>query len=249
MNPFMSRLNSNSPVLALSAMALLLGFMMSRAWITQEARATRLGGLDPDQQTRVGSGSVDLQEQYNKLQQEVTKLRKDNTELQNVLAKDQEEKTKLDVINKSLQETKAFAGLTEVQGEGIEITLRDGVDEIDAPLNDKVVHDVDVLRVVNELWNAGAEAVAVNGNRIVIGSNIRCAGAIILVDNIKIASPVLIQAIGKMKTLYGAMQTPGGILAELKGTDERMVEIHQVQKLVLPAYSGPTKKDIMKETK
>ena len=45
----------------------------------------------------------------------------------------------------------------------------------------QIIHDTDVLRVVNELWNAGAEAVTVNNRRVGPGTNYRCVGTTILV--------------------------------------------------------------------
>src|SRR6185503_2536301 len=99
----------------------------------------------------------------------------------------------------------------------------------------------DVLKVVNELWAAGAEAIAVNKHRIVGNSSFRCVGPVIHVDNVPISSPVRIQAIGDSDTLAGAMSLPLGVIAEIRQTgDASMATVEKVQKFTLPAYSGPT---------
>jgi len=237
MNPFVSRITGQSPIVPLSIMAFVLGFMISVAWITNDARAQRIRSVDPDQAVRIGSGDLNFQDEYKKLKDEVLRLRVENTALQNAMAKETGEAK---VLNESLQSAKVFAGLTEVEGPGIVITLNDGKDRIDAPLVDMIVHDTDVLKVVNELWNAGAEAVSVNGNRVVTGTNFRCVGSVILVDSVKIATPVVVQAIGAKGTLIGAMKLPGGIVSELQSVDARMAQIAVVEKMQLPAYGGAT---------
>lgn len=237
MNPFATRISGQSPIVPLSVMAFVLGFMISVAWITNDARAQRIRTVDPDQAVRLGTGDLNFQDEYKTLKDEVVRLRQENTALQNAMAKETGEAK---LLNESLQQAKAFAGLTEVEGPGIIVTLNDGKDRIDAPMVDSIVHDTDVLKVVNELWNAGAEAVSVNGNRVVTNTNFRCVGSVILVDNVKIATPVVIQAIGDKKTLMGAMKLPGGIVSELTSVDPRMAQLAVVDKMRLSAYGGAT---------
>lgn len=225
-------------------MSLLLGFMISLAWVTQANRQSRYGFLPKDQQDRISKASVDL-DKFTELSNEVTKLREDNTKLQNTLAggKDQ---TKL--INDSLQESKLFAGLTEVEGPGVTLTLTDSQRSggVAGQAYDAIVHDVDVLRTVNELFASGAEAVSVNEHRVSIGTTFRCVGPTILVDDVKIASPITIKAIGDPSTLFGGMNLPGGILAEFRAGDSSMVSIEKSKRMFLPAYTGSTEYKIAK---
>lgn len=221
----------------MSAMLAVLGFLTTLAWLTQDARKSRLPQLDPDQASRLSVGSLDLQENYSKLLDEVTKLRDEKTRFEKAAAK---ESGQAKLLNDSLQQLKQFAAMTEIEGPGITVTLEDNQSSnLDIPIQDQIIHDIDVLRVVNELWNAGAEAIAVDGNRLSVGTNIRCVGSVIFVGNVRVAPPVLIQAIGDAKTLAGAMDLPGGIIAELRaaGCGAR---IETVKKMKLPAYAGPT---------
>jgi uncharacterized protein YlxW (UPF0749 family) len=94
--------------------------------------------------------------------------------------------------------------------------------------------------VVNELWNAGAEGIAVNNHRVVGGTSFRCVGSVILVDNVRIASPVIIRAIGDPATLKGALELPDGVLSDLRDIDPAMVVISKIDKHRVPAFAGST---------
>jgi len=151
-----------------------------------------------------------------------------------------------------LQEVKVFAGLTKVVGPGIVVTLRDSQkDNAGVSLNfgipsDAIIHDVDVLKVVNELIASSAEAVSVNNHRVAGNTSFRCVGTTILVNDIKIASPVVIRAIGDSDTLLGAMNMRGGVLAEIRQTDPGMVQVESVKSQELPEFVGNTTRKFAK---
>lgn len=210
--------------------------MTSMSWITDAQKSQRLAYLDPDQKVSYSQGNLDLAKDNEKLRLDIQKIREENTRLQNAVAQNSNASESL---NKSLQEAKLFSALTEVVGPGVAITLRDARPSGPASML-QIIHDTDVLRVVNELWNAGAESISVNNKRVGPISNFRCVGTTILVDGIKIASPVVVRAIGDEDTLFGAMNLPGGVLDDLRLTDPKMVEIVPVQKMRMPAFSGST---------
>ena len=238
MNPFATRISSNSWVIPVSALTLVLGFMFSLAWLNSRVLRERIATLTPDQAARLNQGQLEFQQDFQKIQSEVAKLRKENTQLQNVMSKETDQ-TK--VLNQALQESKMLAGLTEIEGQGVIVTLNDLVGtKIDAPAEAISIHDTDVLRVVNELWNAGAEAIAVNGNRVVTGTNFRCVGSVILVNNVRIAPPVKIQAIGDPQTMMGAINLPGGVFQELREVNSAMIQVEVSKKMRLPAFTGST---------
>lgn len=225
-----------------SAMSLVLGFMISMAWVTDQTRKRRLDNLSPAQRSRVQSGNVDMGEAIEQTQAEVAKLRAENTKLQNAMS-NQTSSTK--ALNESLQDMKAQAGLTDLEGPGVRVELKDSKKPASGIFPaDLIIHDVDVLKVVNELWNAGAEAVTVNNHRVVAGTAFRCVGSVILVDDVKIASPVVIRAIGDSSTLKGALELPEGVLSDLKEIDPAMVIVSKVDRQRLPAFTGSTTKRI-----
>jgi len=223
-------------------MCVVLGFMISLAWVTKETRTSRSDFLRQDQRSRVSEAQVDL-EAFQQTTAEVQKLQEEKTRLENELAK---KGGASQLLNESLQEMKVFAGLTEVEGPGVAVTLADsgktdtGLGGNVAANPDAVIHDRDVLHVVNELFAAGAEAISVNGHRVAGRSSLRCVGPTILVNDVKIASPVVVRAIGDPETLFGGLNMPGGTLAEIRQYDAQMVQIEKVTSMRLPAYTGTT---------
>jgi uncharacterized protein YlxW (UPF0749 family) len=211
--------------------------MVSLAWVTRENRSSRLTQMGASQGQRIGVGPIDTQLAYEQLSEEVAKLREEKTKLEKALGS-QTGSSK--VLNDSLQEAKVLAGLTEIEGPGLVVTLRDSPKPVQGLGVDQALHDVDVLRVVNELWNAGAEAITVNNHRITGGSWFRCVGSVMHIDSIPVSSPIRIRAIGDAATLNGALNIPGGMLTELRSVDPAMVSVETVKKMRLPAYTGST---------
>ncbi len=98
-----------------------------------------------------------------------------------------------------IEKFKQLAGFSSVQGEGVIVVVDDGLRELieeEDPLN-IIVHDVDVNHLINELNSAGAEAISINGNRILMGiSEIKCNGPTIRINGIQQSRPYVIKAIG-----------------------------------------------------
>ncbi len=117
-----------------------------------------------------------------------------------------------------LKQNNIILGLTDVQGDGIIIEVADGNPEsIIATINPSsvLVHYYDLLGLVNELNNAGAEAIEINGQRIVSTSSITCEGTVIKVNGEKIGSPFIIKAIGSQGLLYGSITRAGSYVEAL----------------------------------
>ncbi|GIE18196.1 DUF881 domain-containing protein [Winogradskya humida] len=99
-----------------------------------------------------------------------------------------------------MQELEAETGLAAVRGSGARVTVGDGPTPIDPVTgvrsSDARVRDTDLQRATNALWAAGAEAIAINGQRLTATSTIRQAGEAILVDFRPVTTPYQIVAIG-----------------------------------------------------
>jgi uncharacterized protein YlxW (UPF0749 family) len=258
MNPFVSRITHNqSWVVPVSALSLVLGFMIVLVSISGSSVRFRLMGAE--QRNRIQSALPDSnaeQKAQSEMLSEVNKLRKKNTELENTLA---QKSDAAQILNTTLQDVKFFAGLTDVQGAGLMVTLTDSysaakdddrlsgsVSEIPA---EDVIHDQDVLRVVNELYAAGAEAVSINNLRMVGTSSVRCVGNTVLIDGVRVAPPIKIRAIGDSETLSSALGMPGGIIDELKQVNPRMVSIEAIKNMTLPGFTGTTSRRYAKVPK
>lgn len=137
-----------------------------------------------------------------------------------------------------LENAKKLSGLTDVYGPGVTITLEDAnAANLSGPVEYYIIHDSDVRAVVNELLAAGAEAVSINGERVVATTAIRCVGPTILVNNVRSSAPFVIKAIGDPVTLENAMNMSGGIVSELRFYQNK-VTIQKSDRIDMEAYSG-----------
>lgn len=100
-----------------------------------------------------------------------------------------------------------------------------------------LVHNEDLLRVANELRAAGAEAVAINDQRLVEDSEVSCAGPTILVNQTRLVPPFEVRAIGDADTLTKALALRGGVVEYLRGYGIQ-VAVTASPRLVLPAFQG-----------
>ena len=89
--------------------------------------------------------------------------------------------------------------MVPAEGQGVTITIDDSKTKSKAGENPNLylIHDDDLLKVINELKAAGAEAISINEQRLIATSEIRCAGPTLSVNNIRSAPPYEIKAIGE----------------------------------------------------
>lgn len=141
-----------------------------------------------------------------------------------------------------------FAGVTGVTGSGVEVTLQDSsaLHEPDENPNFYIVHDEDILKVVNELKAAGAEAVAVNEQRLTATTGISCSGPAISVNNKELVPPFVITAVGSPEILAGALNMRGGVLEFLQFCGIE-VSVKKLEKITIPAYAGSIINNDIKE--
>lgn len=142
-------------------------------------------------------------------------------------------------LQEELKNMQMLAGLTELQGPGVTVTLNDSVLSVQAGQDPNLflIHDDDLLKLINELKAAGAEAVSINGQRIVGSSEIRCAGPTISVNNTRIAPPYIVQAIGSPESLDSSLNMRGGIIETFQFWGIQ-TKIQKAENLTMPAYIG-----------
>ncbi|MFH9235120.1 DUF881 domain-containing protein [Streptomyces globisporus] len=139
-----------------------------------------------------------------------------------------------------------LAGATPVEGPGVKLIVDDakstdqgggGPRESSGFADTGRVRDRDMQRVVNGLWESGAEAIAINGQRLTALSAIRAAGDAILVDNRPLVPPYTVLAVGDGKKLATAFQdsADGQYLQALKESFDIRTSISDQAKVQLPA--------------
>jgi len=125
-------------------------------------------------------------------------------------------------LNKKIEKYENILGLTDVKGQGVVVTLADNNNKKSqnsfASINTSnyLVHDGNLIAVVNELKAGGAEAISINDKRITNTTAITCAGNVIQVNGEKVGSPFIIKAIGSKDLLYGELSKNGGTIYKLK---------------------------------
>lgn len=178
-----------------AAVFMVLGFMLSVQYRTTEMQKTiRLERVeDLSERLKV------MESENKKLLDELEELRRHGSE---------------PAVKSELERLHIMAGATDVTGPGIEVVLDDSniAKKTRENPNLYIIHDEDLMRVLNELRAAGAEAISINDQRIVAMSEIRCAGPTVSVNNVRSAPPYVIKAIGQPETLMSALRIRGGVV-------------------------------------
>ncbi len=169
---------------------------------------------------------------------ELEEIRQASTSNDNTAVEKQEE----------LKRYNRLIGLTDVAGDGIILTVSDSSTESSLmDINNLIVHDSDLRNLVNELANAGAEAISINGERIVSTTCITCAGNVIQINGNRVGSPFEIRAIGNPESLYGAITRPGGYTSMLESR-EIQVQSTKSTNIQIPKYSGALTQNSIEST-
>lgn len=226
--------------IAIYIVCLFLGLMLAVQFKTQ----VRIGqGLGVTREEDLASVLGQVEKERQNLEVEVSDLRKKIAQYEQgdaVSVKDA-------IIKQQLDKTATFAGLSDIEGKGITVVMKDS-DRTIQPGDDPnafLIHDNDLLKVVNELKAAGAESISLNEQRIVAMSEIRCAGPTILINNVRLAPPYVIKAIGEPATLENALTMPGGIVETLRFYGIK-VEIKQNSLISIDAFKGTTEEKFTK---
>ena len=143
-----------------------------------------------------------------------------------------------EALKSELEKHRTMSGFTNVEGDGVVIEVADSTTENENYNDDElIVHDSDLRTIVNELFGAGAEAVSINEERIIINTPIRCVGNTIMVNNKRCSSPYVIRAIGDADTMETALKIRGGIVDELMDSTIS-VNITKNAKVKIGKYMG-----------
>ena len=173
-----------------------------------------------------------LQSKVEKEQSEIVKLSdRYETELSKLKASDRDFHNLYNMYSESLENTRKLAGLTSVSGEGIIIRLDDS-----GLLQGSLVHDEYLADLVNVLKSAGAQAISINGQRIIPTSEILCLGPSIRVNGERLFAPYSIYAIGDAEQLQKAF-----LASDIYETIIRkslVFDVQKLEKIIISPYSG-----------
>lgn len=129
-----------------------------------------------------------------------------------------------------------IAGLSDVKGNGVVIKINDAANFEEGSIDNYVVHDRDLVMVLNELKKAGAQAISINNERILSTTEIICAGPTVRINKNRYAVPFEIKAIGNPKKLYEAIvNSPIAMGFKDYG---KVFEVREAKNIVIPKFSG-----------
>ena len=221
---------------AIGVAATLMAFLAVLAFRTHPADPeTRLPG-----RYRLADLIQQQQEQAVALRQEVARLRAEvDAERAANATRSGGTKQQAELVS----DTSTTAGLVAVTGPGLEVTLVDS--KLDAPpsggnVNDLVIHSQDVQAVVNALWRAGAEAISINGQRLVSTSAVLCVGNTLLLNGTVHSPPYVVSAVGASRDRFDADRLVRRLRQDAT-TFGLGFTVERKTKLELPAYRGSTK--------
>jgi len=138
------------------------------------------------------------------------------------------------------------AGLTPITGSGLEIVLDDaprppgGGLPAGATGDDVVIHQSDVQAVVNALWAAGADGVAIMGQRLIATSAVRCVGNTLLLQGRTYSPPFVVTAIGDAGAMQDQLAASSGVALLQQAVDDfgLTFQVRRARSVDLPAYDG-----------
>lgn len=130
-----------------------------------------------------------------------------------------------------LRRLQVRTGFIGVRGEGARVTITD------APAGGELIRDTDLQLLVNGLWQAGAEAISINGQRLTVRTAIENSGTVVNVSSQPLRSPYVLSVIGNRRTLQAdLLASPSGLaVADLVTRFGFGFEMVPVEELVLPA--------------
>ena len=147
----------------------------------------------------------------------------------------------LQSLSADLEKYKMSSGIVDVKGPGIVVTIDDPIPTEENPgdgYSTIMVHSDLLLSLVNKLKEAGAEAIAINGNRVVANTEISLAGSNVNINGNPTAPPYTITAIGDPDTMESAITIRYGIVELMRGTYALQVNIAKQQDITITRYSG-----------
>ena len=175
-----------------------------------------------------------MKEKYEVAYQRLENLEKELEETRTHVASNNDN---LKALEERIKKVNTLLGLTDVKGSGVTITVTDAPSTIKSLQPEElIVHNTDLLSIVNELKNAGAEAIEINGQRVVGKSAITCEGNVIMVNGERVSSPFVINAIG-LPELLSTLTRPMGIL-DLLEIDNIKTSLKKIDEITIQKYGG-----------
>ena len=172
--------------------------------------------------------------------EEVSEELKDtNSKILDYTTKIEDNEEASELLEAELEKSRLILGKTDVVGDGVVITLSDGENKIEAS---------DLIELVNDLWFAGAEAISINGVRIVnMTEFVDVAGYIIVKPRQRIVAPYVVKVIGDQTYLTSTLSLKNSGFIDIQNSNGKKVTMEQQRNIKISAYSDTLEPKYIKE--
>jgi uncharacterized protein YlxW (UPF0749 family) len=214
---------------------LALGFLIAAQLAAQGPRVR----YTTQERTPLVEAATELQRQHDELRDQIAGLREDIAKLEE---QGQGTTELVRTLNSQLEQARIAAGLIPLQGTGVVLRLNDSTLPVPAGADeaDYLVTARDIRTVVAELWLAGAEAIAVNGERITASTGVLDIGHTILVNSAYLSPPYEVRALGP-KDLFDQLGLSQGWRDFIQTRAGRFgidVQFAEPPEIDIPAFAG-----------
>ncbi len=199
----------------LSLIFLVLGFLISYSYqLTKEKNSNQTLSTEQwDEEYETRSLLIEEEKTNKTLQEELYKKQEEVKKIEESL---KSEKQVYYNLVEDVEKYRMYVGDLPVKGKGVEISLEDASYVPDSEnVNNYIVHESHIFKVINELYISGADAISINGQRLSSNSYIFCNGPVITVDGNQFPAPFVISAIGDPSVLIPALNIAGGVIDQL----------------------------------
>lgn len=227
---------------ALVMSGVVLGVVLSTRGLAQVEVARSAGGPIARQSGReIVAGTIHrLEAEQVDLKRQISGLR---SQVDAAQSTDAQSKTALQDISSEVDRQQIAAGMTALHGPGV-VAIFDDSTAHNIPRNEDpakyILHDYDLRDVLNTLWISGAEAVSLNGERIVGNTSLYCVGTTIIVNSTRLSPPYEIHAIGDSAALSAALQGSAQMekLTQRAAIYDLPIKIEQSENVLVAPYNG-----------
>lgn len=206
------------------------GFLITAQWRTKSLRVSN--PVTPyvalaDTREQLTQEQLDFKDQISSLQEEIK-------EDQSRLKQQTQSKKKIEELERYKEEV----GLTEKKGKGVIITMDDS--SLGLVTIDSITHAADLRDLVNFLWSLEAEAISINGERIIFNTSIDCIVNTILINSTKTTAPFIISVIGDQNKLLEQLNNKNNLkdIHKRVQSEGLIFQVSEARNLTIPAYDG-----------
>jgi uncharacterized protein YlxW (UPF0749 family) len=212
-------------VISVGITALILSTVLFTQFKTVDQ--TDITALETMRETELRQLILNAKNKYEEVETKIAEVDAKINEYRQELNNDE---NSLNLLENEVKEAEATLGYSEVHGPGIVVSLSDS--------DIYNIESYEILKLINELNAAGAEAISVNDERVISSTDVALINnQIILVNSAKISGPYTIKAIGNGEAMEKELTIKGGYVDEVKAF-QKNVSYELQDNIVIPAYDG-----------